>query len=317
MGKVMLKRIYRSLISKYPIVVGCTAFIFFYWVLETSFDSLMFVGGSFWSNLLPADPHEIWHRFPAIIVFILAGICLNSAVEKKKSAEEEVKKRTEEIKNFAYSVSHDLKSPAIGINGLVRLLNQNYYHVLDEKGKRYCEHIMKASEYIGELVENINVLIKSRELPLRIEKMNFTETLEMIRDQFSASLTLRNIELSTPGTSIKIKADRLSLHRVFRNLIDNALHHGGEGLSRIIIEYEKNDLFHNFCVSDNGVGIKEKDHEKVFEPFTSLQSPNGAKGSGMGLAIVKEIVGRHGGKISMESVPGKGTNFFLSLPKDV
>jgi signal transduction histidine kinase len=314
---MLRERIYRSLISKYPIVVGCTTFILFYWALETTFDSLMFVGGSFWSNLLPSDPHEIWHRFPAILVFVLAGICLKSAVEKKKSAEEEVKRRTEEIKNFAYSVSHDLKSPAIGINGLVRLLHHNYYDVLDEKGKNYCEHIMKATEYIGELVENINILIKCRELPLKIERVDFTETLEMLREQFSASLALRNIELSTPETSIRIKADRLSLHRVFRNLIDNALHHGGEGLSRIIIEYEENDLFQNFCVSDNGMGIKEEDHEKVFKPFTRLQSPDGAKGSGMGLAIVKEIVERHSGKISVESVPGKGTNFFLSLPKGV
>jgi signal transduction histidine kinase len=188
---------------------------------------------------------------------------------------------------------------------------------LDEKGKSYCENIVKATEYIGDLVDNINIFIKSRELPLNLEKIDFTEILETIRDQLSTSLALRNIELHTPETSIKINADRLSLHRVFRNLIDNALHHGGAGLSRIIIEYEENDLFHNFCISDNGMGIKEEDHEKVFQPFTRLQSPNGAKGSGMGLAIVKEIVERHGGKISIESVPEKGTNFFLSISKNI
>jgi signal transduction histidine kinase len=213
-------------------------------------------------------------------------------------------------------VSHDLKSPAIGLNGLVNLLNQKYFDLLDEKGKSYCEHIMKAAQYIGDLVENINIFIKSRELPLKIEKIDFTETLEMITEQFSTSSAMRNVEVHTPKTSIKIKADRLSLHRVFRNLIDNALHHGGEGLSKIIIKYEENERFHFFCISDNGMGIKEEDHDKVFEPFTRLQSPNGAQGSGMGLTIVKEIVERHGGKISVESVPGKGTNFFLSLPKD-
>ena len=310
-------RIFGSLIAKYPIVLRCTAFIIFYWILETAFDSLIFVGESFWSRLFPSDPHEIWHRFPAIIVFVLASIYIKSAVEKQKAAEAEVKRRTEEIKSFAYSVSHDLKSPAIGINGLVKLLNQKYFDVLDEKGKSYCENIVKATEYIGDLVDNINIFIKSRELPLNLEKIDFTETLETIRDQLSTSLALRNIELHTPETSIKINADKLSLHRVLRNLIDNALHHGGEGLSRIIIEYEENDLFHNICVSDNGMGINEEDHDKVFKPFTRLQSPNGAKGSGMGLAIVKEIVERHGGKISIESVPGKGTNFFLSISKNI
>lgn len=310
-------RIYESLIAKYPIVLRCTAFILLYWVLETALDSLMFTGGGFWDNLFPSNPHEIWHRFPAIVVFVLASIYIKSAVEKQKTAEAEVKRRTEEIKNFAYSVSHDLKSPAVGINGLVKLLNQKYCDVLDEKGKSYCEHIMKATEYIGDLVDNINIFIKSRELPLKIERIDFTETLEMIREQLSTSWALRNVELHIPETSIKINADRLSLHRVFRNLIDNALHHGGEELSRIIIEHQENDRFHFFCISDNGRGIKEEDHDKVFEPFTSLQSPNGAKGSGMGLAIVKEIVERHGGKISVESVPGKGTNFFVSLPKDV
>jgi signal transduction histidine kinase len=310
-------RIYGSLLAKYPIVLRCTAFILLYWFLETALDSLMFAGGSFWDNLFPLNPHEIWHRLPAIAVFVLASIYIKSAVERQKTAEAEVKKRTEEIKSFAYSVSHDLKSPAIGLNGLVKLLNQKYFDVLDEKGKNYCEHIIKATEYIGDLVDNINIFIKSRELPLKIEKIDFTETLEMIKDQLSTSCTLRNIELRTPETSIKINADRLSLHRVFRNLIDNALHHGGEGLSRIIIEHHENDRFHFFCISDNGRGIKEEDHDKVFQLFTRLQSPNGAKGSGMGLAIVKEIMERHGGKIAVESVPGKGTNFLLSLPKDV
>jgi signal transduction histidine kinase len=309
-------RLYRPLMAKYPILLRCTAFILLYWILETTLDSMMFAGGSFWDNLFPSNPHEIWHRFPTILVFVLASIYIKSAVEKQKKAEEKVKRTTEEIKNFAYSVSHDLKSPAIGLNGLANLLNQKYFDVLDEKGKNYCEHIMKAAEYMGDLVENINIFIKSRELPLKIEETDFTETLDMIREQFSTYWAMNNIELHTPESSIKIKADKLSLHRVFRNLIDNALHHGGEDLSKIIIEYEENDRFHFFCISDNGMGIKEEDHEKVFEPFTRLQSPNGAKGSGMGLAIVKEIVERHGGRISVESVPGKGTNFFLSLPKD-
>ena len=314
---MMPTRIYRSLISKYPIVVRCTAFIILYWLLETSLDSLIFVGGSYWGNLFPSDRHEIWHRFPAVLVFIVASIYLRSAVKKQEIAENEVKKRAEEIKNFAYSVSHDLKSPAFGLYGLVRLLNQKYSNVLDEKGRSYCEHIMKATEYIGDLVDNINIFIKCKELPLKIERIDLTETLEIIREQFSASLALKNIELHTPESLVKIKADRLSLQRVFTNLIDNALHHGGEGLSRIIIEYGESDLFHNFCISDNGMGIKEEDQEKVFEPFTKLEPSKDIKGSGMGLAIVKEIVERHGGKIAVESVSGKGTNFFITLPKNI
>jgi signal transduction histidine kinase len=312
---ILFTRIYCSLVARYPILLRCTAFILLYWILETALESIVFTGGSFWENLFPLDPHEIWHRVPPIAVFVLASLYIKSAVEKQKKAEEEVIRRTKEIKNFAYSVSHDLKSPAIGLSGLVNLLNQKYSDVLDEKGKNYCEHIMKAGKYIGDLVENINVFIKSRELPLTIEEIELTETLEMIRDQFSTSWAMRNVELYTPETPIRISADRLSLHRIFRNLIDNAMHHGGEGLSKIIIEYSESEKFHYFCITDDGKGIKEEDQERVFEPFTTLQSPNGAKGSGMGLAIVREIVERHNGKISVESVPEKGTNFLLTLPK--
>ncbi len=307
----------RSLVSKYPIATRCVAFIIFYWLLETFVDTLMFVGGDFWSNLFPSDRHELWHRFPAVLVFVVASIYLRSAVRKKESAENELKRRAEDIKNFAYSVSHDLKSPAFGLYGLVRLLNEKYSDILDARGKSYCEHIMKATEYIGNLVDNINMFIKCKEARLKIENVDLVEILDMIRDQFSASLILKNIELHTPGNSIKIRADRLSLERVFRNLIDNAMCHGGEGLSRIIIEHGESDLVHTFCVSDNGMGIKEEDQTKVFEPFTSLQPSKDTKGSGMCLAIVKELVVRHGGKISVESVPGKGTNFFMTFPKNI
>jgi hypothetical protein len=91
---ILWTRINRSLIAKYPIFLRCTAFILLYWILETALDSLMFTGGSFWDNLFPLNAHEIRHRFPTIVVFVLASVYIKSAVEKQKRAEEELKRRT-------------------------------------------------------------------------------------------------------------------------------------------------------------------------------------------------------------------------------
>jgi len=189
--------------------------------------------------------------------------------------------------------------------------------VLDEKANQYCDQIVRASEHIAELVEKINVFIATKETPLKIDSISVGEILQVLREEFSAKLSLRRVRWVEPEARVTINADRLSLLRAFRNYIDNALKYGGEQLSEIRIGHQELPGFHVFSVQDDGRGMSEKDSERIFQMFERDESSRDIEGAGLGLSIVKEIADRHRGKVWVESDLEKGTTFFLSIAKDL
>lgn len=229
----------------------------------------------------------------------------------------EDRKRAEAaLKMFAYSVAHDLKSPAVGIYGLTKRLHKMSRDVLDEKGRNYCDQILKVSEHIAALVEKINLYIVTKESRLAIENTSIKEILRMLKDEFSPQISIRQIDWVEPESDVEIKADRLSLHRLFRNLIDNALKYGGERLSKIVIGHEEKADSHIFTVTDNGKGLKGADSEKIFGMFQRHETSRAVEGAGLGLAIVKEIAEKHGGKVWVEPAATRGAVFCVSIPKN-
>ncbi len=231
--------------------------------------------------------------------------------------EEALEKSAEKIKSFAYFVSHDLKSPAAAIYGLTKRLHERYQDTLDEKGRTYCEQILRASLHVGALVEKINAYIEAKEAPLKVEKIEPGDILQVIRDEFAPRLTIRQIRWVEPETMPAIKADTLSLIRVFRNLIDNCLKYGGADLTQITIDHQESEGVHTFSVSDNGVGIRGDDYQGLFAPFHRDAPSKAAEGAGLGLAIVSEIAERHGGRVWAEPGKDRGTTFYLSISKDL
>lgn len=240
---------------------------------------------------------------------------LQNEISERKKAEDALRNSSEKLKLFAYSVIHDLKSPAIGIYGVANLLRKNYENVLDEKGRMYCEQILKASEHVALLVEQINMYVAAKEAPVVIELLNINEILRMVHDEFSAQLSLRQVEWVGPDVQVEINADRLSIHRVFRNLVDNALKYGGERLSEIRVGFQEDKDFFIFSVADDGVGVSVEDSERIFGIFIREKSAKGISGTGLGLAIVKEISERHGGEVWVDSSPERGTTFYISIAK--
>ena len=114
-----------------------------------------------------------------------------------------------------------------------------------------------------------------------------------------------------------IKADRLSLVRVIRNFIDNALKYGGAELKKIELRYEETPRHHIISVADDGVGLKNKDPQEIFGEFKRADTAAGVKGTGLGLAIVKEIAKQHGGDAWMKTNPNKGITINLSISKEI
>lgn len=237
-------------------------------------------------------------------------------VTERKRAQQALRQSSEKLKFFAYSVMHDLKSPTIGIYGLTELLHKHYKDALDARGKSYCDQILKASVHVAALIEKINVYIATKESPLKIEKITIKDILQIIREEFSPRLVVRQIKWLEPEAMVEIKADKLSILRVFRNFVDNALKYGGEDLSEIRIGYKESEEFHTLSVSDDGAGIREGDYERIFAAFRRGETYKAVEGVGLGLAIVAEIAERHGGMVWAEPREDRWTTFHISIAKD-
>jgi signal transduction histidine kinase len=270
-------------------------------------------------NLATGKDYELNQE--KIDLFVTIGnqmaMAINNAklYEELKDRIESLKGKNEIIKYFAYSVSHDLKSPATGIYGLTKRLKGKYGQVLGEKGNQHCDQIMKAAKQMLDLLEMIKSIIVTKELPLKLEKVNVKEITATLRTEFSSRLRNRNIRWTEPDTFPGIIVDKLALLRVFRNLIENSLKYGGKDMLELKMGYRGNDDFHIFSFSDDGIGIKKEDKTTIFKPFNRLDTSKRTDGSGLGLAIVKEIAERHGGNAWIDDSSGKGVTFCVSVSK--
>lgn len=228
-----------------------------------------------------------------------------------------LKDKKEMVKFFAYSVSHDLRSPAVGIYGLVNRLQENYGHLLDEKGRTICGHILQTSGQILQLVERINEFIRSREVPLSFERFSLREVFDSIREEFIDELERRRVRWRDQESLPKIVADRLAITRSLRNLVENALKYGGRDMQELRFTYREDAAFHILSVTDDGVGLREEDQKSVFDLFQRHATSRGQSGSGLGLAIVREIAERHQGKAWVEKGNERGATFTISISKQL
>jgi PAS domain S-box-containing protein len=270
-----------------------------------------------WEVLSPKDGR--WYYIVNSPIYHADGRISKQAmildITDRKTMEEALKESSEKIKRFAYSVSHDLKSPAVGIYGLTKRLHQGYAERLDEKGREYCNQILKTAEQIAALAEQIMLYISSKENPLHIESVKLKEITEMIREEFSPHLAVRSVRWMEPDCLPQVRADRLCMLRVFRNLVDNALKYAGDELSEITVGYEEEEGFHILSLKNDGATIDAGVFERIFKPFERDDSSRTVKGVGLGLAIVQELLERHGGKAWVRSSNEEGTTFVFSFPK--
>ena len=251
-----------------------------------------------------------------VVIGAQIGIAANHArlFEELEMRVAELKEKRDTIEFFVCSAAHDLKSPAIGLYGLTQLLERQYAGSLDERGKKYCEQIVKAAGGIVSIIDRINTYVRTREAPLNLERFSLKEILDGVKAEFSLPMKERGVRWMESGAFPLVLADRLSLERVFRNLVDNALKYGGPGLSEIRVECEEKDGKHILYIKDDGVGIKDEDSEALFRPFQRHASSKGIEGSGLGLAIVRELIEKHHGKVWIAPYTGRGTTFCILLP---
>ncbi len=226
----------------------------------------------------------------------------------------ELQRSNEDLQQFAYVCSHDLQEPLRVISNYSQLLARRYSDKLDQDANDFIEFTVDATRRMQELINDL--LLYSR-----VD----TKGKEFVRTACSeiVAIALANLRVSISESSAVvncaelpvISADRSQLLQVFQNLIGNAIKFRSENVPAVTVSAEDAGKNWLFSVNDNGLGFDMKYGERIFVIFQRLHTKEMYPGSGIGLAVCKKIIERHGGSIWAESEPGKGTKFSFTLPK--
>jgi PAS domain S-box-containing protein len=219
---------------------------------------------------------------------------------------------------FVASMSHELRTPLHTIIGFAELLAEELEGPLNEKQKRFAAFIHKDSLHLLELINDILDLsrIEAGRLDLRLGAFDMLEAVDEVMTTIRPQAVAKSLELEAAVPArVALYADRVRFKEVLYNLLSNAVKFTHEG-GRILVEAAIEDGVAEISVSDTGVGIPAAEHAPVFDKFYQAGSTTrGLKeGTGLGLAIAKQLVEAHGGKIWLESEPGKGSRFAFTMP---
>ena len=221
-----------------------------------------------------------------------------------------------ELESFVYSISHDLKSPIVTIEGFIGALREDFGETLPEDSEKYLNYISDAARKMELLINDLMDLSRIGRVTEKKTEFHFArlvkDVLKLLQPQIKARGIVVNIQEDLPV----IYGERRRLGQVVDNLLANAIKYIGKDnpSPRIDVGFEEQDGQKAFFVRDNGIGIEEKHFDKIFEIFRRLPSAKQAgEGTGVGLTIVQRIIERHGGRIWVASEPGKGSTFFFTL----
>jgi PAS domain S-box-containing protein len=224
--------------------------------------------------------------------------------------------RNEELKEFAYTVSHDLKAPLRGISGYANELTAKHGGALSERGRFCLSQIMTASSHLDHLIEDLlrySRLDAETPSPATVNLRNVVQAL--LRDR-ELIVREQHVEITVDLPFETVRVWERALAQVLGNLVDNAIKYSrGSDPPRVRIAASETADAWRVAVSDNGVGFDMKYHDRIFKLFHRLVRMEEFEGTGAGLAIVKKLVERQNGRIWAESAPGQGATFFVELPR--
>lgn len=222
----------------------------------------------------------------------------------------------EELDNFVYSVSHDLRAPLRRIDGFSQELINEYVGQLDETATHYLRRIRQGAQDMGKLIDDLLKLSRISKQKIEREPIDIGNLSTLVFQELIELEPERNATFKVSGHGYTTSAD-LGLTKVLlTNLISNALKFSSKK-EKSIIEFGQNNINGDilFFIKDNGVGFDPDHSDKLFKAFSRLHTQNDFKGTGIGLATVKRIVSLHGGKISAESSPDEGAIFYFNFNK--
>lgn len=237
---------------------------------------------------------------------------MNDEIEIKNK---QLEHSNEDLKQFAYVASHDLKEPLRMINSYTNLLQRRYMASFDESGKEFMNYITDAVGRMETLLDDLLDFSRAGTQPAPTNYVSTQDVMVMVEANLRHRLESLNATLIVKNDNLpSIKAHRTQMIQLLQNLVSNGMKFKGDKDPIVEVDCTKNDNRFVFSVKDNGIGISKENLEKVFEMFRRLHTREEYEGTGIGLATCKRIVTTWGGDIWVESEEGNGCVFFFSVP---
>ncbi len=225
----------------------------------------------------------------------------------------------EDLQNFAYIASHDLQTPLKSINSTIKALKmhqKSQQHQPDAIETQCLDYVEKNTARLANLIEEILNYSRAGNHEPHLEKVDLNQIVEETRQQVAATGQYPNFVIKSVKLPI-IVTDRIMIFQIFQNIVENGLKYNNSKHPAIIIDLAPDMKFDHLTFTDNGIGIKAEDQDKIFGMFKRVGETQKYKGTGIGLAICKRIIDQSGGKIWLTSTLGEGTVFHLELPKQL
>ncbi|MEJ0104148.1 MAG: ATP-binding protein [Bacteroidota bacterium] len=257
--------------------------------------------------------------FSLLITLFLASVIineLNRRTRHEKTLREytrELQRKNEEIEQFAFIASHDLQQPLRSISNFTSLLNEKLQDKADDESRQYMSFITGGAYRMSALINDLLEYSRAGKDVQRL-KIDCNQLVAEVLEELSA--VIKETQAMVTVSVLPTLYGYASLKSVFRNLIGNAVKYTKKDeLPVVTITCKDTGKEYLFSIKDNGIGIEAKYKERIFIIFQRLHTRNEYAGTGIGLSICKKVVELHGGKITVESEPGKGSEFNFTIPK--
>jgi len=256
--------------------------------------------------------------------FVLLTRELKGRAERTRDLERRVEERTrrltevnQELEAFCYSVSHDLRAPLRSISGFSEALLEDLGPRLEEQECDYLRRVVAASKRMGVLIDDLLNLSRVSREEVRKDELDLSAEAQAVAEECRRGGEYDGVAVEIQP-QLTAKGDRRLIRIALVNLIDNAFKFTRpvEAPRIQVSQVAEQNGERIFCVTDNGVGFDMEYVHKLFSPFQRLHRPQDFEGTGIGLAIVRRVVQRHGGRVWAESIPGQGTRMYFTLPKE-
>lgn len=245
-----------------------------------------------------------------------ASYAVITDISALRRAYDGLKRSNRELDRFAAVASHDLQEPLRKVAAFASLMRRRYSDQLDEEGRRCLEFMNDGAQRLQLLIDDLLSYSRLGNKPLRTETFDLSEAVQdaMKRLDVQIEESGARIEIESAGL---VEADRPVLTQMLQNLISNGVKY--RGVSPPVVRIAMHETSEGWCisVSDNGIGFEPRFAEKIFAPFQRLHSREEYPGTGIGLSIVQQGIERHGGRVEVQSTPGKGSTFVLYLPRRI
>jgi signal transduction histidine kinase len=246
----------------------------------------------------------------------------NAILDSKAAAEEARRAKDEayaDLEAFAFSVSHDLRTPLANIRIFAEFVLKDYADKLDQEGKEYLEHIAESASEMAKMTQEILDYSRTSASVLQLEPVSLEKVLSRAEDQLRADFSRRNVQFDVVKPLPSVRGHPILLEQIVVNLLSNAIKFVSPNVGPEIKVWTERCLtplpMVRLWIEDNGIGIAQSDQKRVFHLFERGQVSDQYAGTGVGLAIVQKGIERMGGRVGFESTLGVGSRFWLELPE--